>query len=210
MPRLYRPLLSIILFRQNLGFTEDPFLNPNEVDAFSTDLARSAMDSGRALEEWVQTLVGWVFSETQDPPPGMFAWRTPVAAEASGYTVWGGTWYTGSPELSIDGDRITAWTLNDMGTITFDLGSEFVIGGIDAHWDGSVSNGNTVNVYIDGERVITEEQFGATSNVRYFSPIRGRYVTYETVPLPHNQLLQIATWSELAEFSVLTTTPPSP
>jgi len=129
-----------------------------------------------------------------------YVWMTPVDATASGYTIWGDTWYTGPPSLAIDGNAITAWTLNDMGEITFDLGSEKLIGGIKAYWGGHVSNGNTVNVYIDGQKVLSNEQFGATSNVRYFSPVRGRFVKYQTVALPHNEFLQIATWSEIAEF----------
>ena len=131
-----------------------------------------------------------------------YVWVGPVDVTASGYTVWGGTWYTGPPSLAIDGNKITAWTLNDMGEITFDLGSERLIGGIEAHWDGHVTNGNTVNVYVDGQQVLSNEQFRATSNIRYFTPVRGRFVKYQTVALPHNEYLQIATWSEIAEFKV--------
>jgi uncharacterized repeat protein (TIGR02543 family) len=131
-----------------------------------------------------------------------YVWMTPVDATASGYTKWGDTWYTGPPSLAIDGKTVTAWTLNDMGDITFDLGSEKVVAGIDAYWGGHVTNGNTVNVYVDGEKVLANEQFGATSNVRYFTPILGRFVKYQTVALPHNEYLQIATWSEIAEFKV--------
>jgi len=131
-----------------------------------------------------------------------YVWMTPVAAIASGYTVWGDTWYTGPASLAIDGNNITAWTLNGMGEITFDLGSEKLIRGIETYWGGHVTNGNTVNVYVDGQKVLSNEQFGATSNVRYFTPVRGRFVKYQTVALPHNEYLQIATWSEIAEFKV--------
>lgn len=131
-----------------------------------------------------------------------YVWMTPVDATASGYTVWGDTWYTGPPDLAIDGNTITAWTLNDMGDITFDLGSDKFIAGIEAYWGGHVTNGNTVNVYVDGEQVLSNEQFGATSNVRYFEPVLGRFIKYQTVALPHNEYLQIATWSEIAEFKV--------
>jgi len=130
-------------------------------------------------------------------------WMTPISAVASGYTVWGGTWYTGPPSLSIDGNKITAWTLNDMGEITFDLGGERLVAGIEAYWGGHVTNGNTVNVYVDGVQVLNNEQFGATSNIRYFTAVRGRFIKYQTVALPHNEYLQIATWSEIAEFRVL-------
>jgi len=131
-----------------------------------------------------------------------YVWVTPISATASGYTQWGGTWYTGPPSLAIDGNEITAWTLNSMGEITFDLGSTKLISGIEAYWAGSVTNGNTVNIYIDGIQVLANEKFGATRNTRYFTPIRGRFVKYQTVALPHNQLLQIASWSEVAEFKV--------
>jgi len=129
-------------------------------------------------------------------------WVTPMNATASGSTQWGGTWYTGPPSFAIDGNEITAWTLNGMGEITFDLGSAKLIGGIEAYWAGSVTNGNTVNVYIDGVQVLTNEKFGATKNIRYFTPIRGRLVKYQTVALPHNEYLQVAGWSEVAEFRI--------
>ena len=90
-----------------------------------------------------------------------------------------------------------------MGSITFDLGMDRMIKGINAYWGGSVSNGNTVNVYIDGTKVLSNEQFGPSTNIRYFTTVRGRYVQYETVALPHNEYGQIATWSEVAEFTVL-------
>lgn len=131
-----------------------------------------------------------------------YVWMTPVDATASGYTVWADTWYTGPPSLAIDGKTVTAWTLDDMGDITFDLGSAKVIAGIEAYWGGHVTNGNTVNVYVDGDKVLANEQFGAASNVRYFTPVLGRFVKYQTVALPHNEYLQIATWSEIAEFKV--------
>ena len=130
-------------------------------------------------------------------------WITPISAEASSYTVWGETWYTGPPELAIDGNDITAWTLNDMGKITFDLGSKRLVTGIEAYWGGHVTNGNTVNVFVDNTQVLHNERFGATSNEIYFNPIQGRYIKYQTVPLPHNEFLQVATWSEIAEFRVL-------
>jgi uncharacterized repeat protein (TIGR02543 family) len=129
-------------------------------------------------------------------------WVSPIHAEASNYTIWGDTWYTGSGSLAIDGNQLTAWTLRDMGEITFDLGEEKIIGGIKAYWGGHVTNGNTVNVYVDENQVLFNEKFGATSNTRYFPLIRGRYVKYQTVALPHNVYLQIATWSEIAEFTI--------
>lgn len=131
------------------------------------------------------------------------SWISPIGAVASGYTRWGNTWYTGPPEFAIDNNPITAWTLNDMGEIIFDLGSTRTIKGIEAYWRGSVSNGNTVNVFVDNTQVLFHEIFEPTSNKRYFDGIQGRYVKYQTVPLPHNEYGQIATWSEIAEFKVL-------
>ena len=130
-------------------------------------------------------------------------WIAPVSAHASGYTVWGNTWYTGIPEFAIDGNFITSWTLNDMGEIIFDLGVIRRVKGIEAYWGGSVTNGNTINVFVDDIQVLHNEKFGATNNKRYFNPIRGRYIKYQTVSLPHNVLLQVATWSEISEFRVL-------
>ncbi|NQT31021.1 MAG: discoidin domain-containing protein [Deltaproteobacteria bacterium] len=137
------------------------------------------------------------------PPTPTTEWLIPISAVASGYDVWGDTWYTGPPSLSIDDDEITAWTLNDMGEITFDLGSEKLISGIEAYWGGHVTNGNTVNVYVGNLQVLGNKQFGATSNIMYFGPVYGRYVKYQTVAFPHNEYLQIADWSEIAEFKVL-------
>lgn len=88
-------------------------------------------------------------------------------------------------------------------TIQFDLGAAQVIEGFRFVWNGSVSNGNTVNVYVDGVRIISAAQFGPATNEVLISPIVGRIVTYETLPLPHNELLQIASWSELNEVTVL-------
>lgn len=68
--------------------------------------------------------------EPEPAPQATSEWITPLNAEASGYTAWGETWYTGPPELAIDGNDITAWILNDMGEITFDLGSKRVVTGI--------------------------------------------------------------------------------
>jgi len=61
---------------------------------------------------------------------------------------------------------------------------------------------------VDGVKVLTNQQFGAFTNIRYFPEVRGRIIRYETVPLPHNDLGQIATWSEVAEFRALIETVP--
>jgi len=130
-------------------------------------------------------------------------WIIPVDVKASGYTEWAETWYTGPPKFAIDDNEITKWTLNDMGEIVFDLGETKNIKGIEAYWNGSVSNGNTVNIFIDGNLILTEEQFGSTRNIRKFDSLPGRYIKYQTVAQPHNEFLQIATWSEINEFKVL-------
>jgi hypothetical protein len=128
----------------------------------------------------------------------------PVSATASAHTVWGGTWYTGPANLAIDQNNITKWTLEGMGWIDFDLGSTKNIHEVRAYWGGSVSNGNCVNIYIDGTKVISNHKCGAYENVIPLdAPRAGRMIRYETVALPHNEYNQIATWSELAEFTVL-------
>ncbi len=140
-------------------------------------------------------------------------WVTPSSATASGHTVWGGTSYTGPAALSIDQNTTTTWTLEGMGWIDFDLGSSKVIRGVEAYWGGNVSNGNTINIYIDGVKVVSNFKCGATTNTIPITPRSGRVVRYETVALPHNVYNQIATWSEIAEFKVLievvAPTPPS-
>ena len=128
----------------------------------------------------------------------------PVSATASAHTVWGGTWYTGPANLAIDQNNITKWTLEGMGWIDFDLGSTKNIHEVRAYWGGSVSNGNCVNIYIDGTKVISNHKCGAYENVIPLdAPRSGRMIRYETIALPHNEYNQIATWSELAEFTVL-------
>jgi len=138
---------------------------------------------------------------------GAEEWIIPIAAEASDFTVWGGTWYTGPAELSIDDNEITAWTLKDLGTITFDLGDDYAIQAIDIYRGGHTTNGNAGNVYVDNVKVISEKVFGGTMEI---AVINGRYVTLEFLPIPHNVYLQIATWSEVGEFKVLVTTDPKP
>jgi len=138
-------------------------------------------------------------------------WVTPNSTTASGHTVWAGQTYTGPASLSIDKNNSTAWTLNGMGWIEFDLGSSKVIRSVEAYWGGHVSNGNTVNIYIDGVKVISNFRCGATTNTIPITPKTGRVVRYETVALPHNEYNQIATWSEIAEFKVLVeVVPPTP
>ena len=148
-----------------------------------------------------------IFAEAQQ----FTQWVTPDSATASGHTVWGGQTYTGPPNLSIDQNNSTKWTLNGMGWIEYDLGSLKVIRGIEAYWGGSVSNGNTVNIYIDGVKVASNFKCGATTNIIPITSRTGRVVRYETVALPHNVYNQIATWSEIAEFKVLVeVVPPTP
>ena len=138
-------------------------------------------------------------------------WVTPNSAAASGHTVWAGTFYTGPAALSIDKNITTAWTLEGMGWIDFDLGSSKVIRGVEAYWGGHVSNGNTINIYIDGVKVVSNFKCGATTNTIPITPRSGSVVRYETVALPHNVYNQIATWSEIAEFKVLVeVVPPTP
>lgn len=123
-------------------------------------------------------------------------WIIPNGASASGFTAYGGT---GQASFAIDGNYGTTWTLNSMGYIDFDLGSSRRILGIDASWSGRTINGNNVNVYVDGIKVLTNNQFLASQNIRYFPAATGRIIRYETVALP-NYYGQIADWSEIAEF----------
>jgi hypothetical protein len=135
-------------------------------------------------------------------------WITPTNATASGYNIWGGTWYTGPAFYAIDGTNFTKWTLKGMGYLDLDLGRTNLISGVEVYWDGSVSSGNTINLYVDGRQVLTNEHFAAISNIRYFPAVLGRFIRYETVPLPHNELGQIATWSEVASFRAFIETLP--
>ena len=139
-------------------------------------------------------------------------WIVPESATASGHTVWAGQSYTGPASLSIDQNNTTGWTLNAMGWIDFDLGATRVIHKVRADCIGSVTNGNCVNIYIDGTKVISNHKCTSatsTQTIPLSSPRVGRVVRYETVALPHNEFNQIATWSEIVEFTVLVA-PPSP
>lgn len=138
-------------------------------------------------------------------------WVVPNSATASGHTVWAEQPYTGPVSLAIDQNTTTAWTLEGMGWVDFDLGSSKVIRGVEAYWGGHVTNGNTVNIYIDGVKVISNFKCGATTNTIPITPRTGRVIRYQTVALPHNEYNQIATWSEIAEFKVLVeVVPPTP
>lgn len=138
-------------------------------------------------------------------------WVTPSSTTASSHTAIANVSYLGPAGLAIDQNASTAWILNAMGWIDFDLGSSKVIRGVEAYWGGSVSNGNTVNIYIDGVKVVSNFKCGATTNTIPITPRTGRVVRYETVALPHNEYNQIATWSEIAEFKVLVeVVPPTP
>ena len=134
-------------------------------------------------------------------------WISPMYASASGYTTLG---IQGPPSNAIDASENTSWTLEAMGHIDFDLGRTNLVRGIEAYWGGHVSNGNTVNIYVDGVMVLTNQQFGSTRNIRYFPGIRGRHIRYQTVPLPHIPGSgQIATWSEVGNFRVFVETVPA-
>lgn len=159
----------------------------------------------RVRDAYAKPFTGFIeehWSLEEEIDEGAYVWVSPIDATASGYTIWGGTWYTGPPSLAIDGIDFTSWTLNGMGEITFDLGSEKVVRGIEMYRGGHVTNGNTVNVYVDEKQVLSNEQFSYSSNIRYFTPVRGRFVKYQTVALPHNKYLQIASWSEISVFKV--------
>lgn len=125
----------------------------------------------------------------------------PVTAIADGFTIWGGTWYTGSPLLSIDTNPITAWTYNALGSITYDLGSTFLIDNINVSFSGSVSNGNYVELYVN-DQLVSEGIQPSGLKAWDIADVSGRYITYKTIAKPHNEYLQIASWSEIAEFSV--------
>ena len=126
----------------------------------------------------------------------------PEVSKVVGETQWGDTWYTGNAELAVDGSSITKWTYEGLGQITFDLGKEYKLDSVFITFDGSVSNGNSINLYVDDVLVASGVQ-PASSKTWDIEDTVGRYVTYETLAEPHNEYLQIATWSEISEFSVM-------
>ena len=131
----------------------------------------------------------------------------PTSATSSDITIWADTWYTGSASYAIDNNPITKWTLNNMGWIQVDLGKEYDIHGVSITYEGSTSGGNIANIYVDGVKIISEQRF-PNDNLTFSSPIRGRIIKYETVAVPHNDYLQVATWSEVGEFKAYVATEP--
>ena len=127
---------------------------------------------------------------------------SPVVSDVVGETNWGGTWYTGYSSFAVDGNSVTKWTYEGLGMITFDLGKNFNIDAINISFNGSVSNGNYVNIYVDDVVVASGIQPAYTKTWDIEDTV-GRYVSYETVSEPHNEYLQVATWSEISEITVL-------
>ena len=78
----------------------------------------------------------------------------------------------------------------------------FNIDAINISFNGSVSNGNYVNIYVDDVVVASGIQPAYTKTWDIEDTV-GRYVSYETVSEPHNEYLQVATWSEISEITVL-------
>ena len=74
--------------------------------------------------------------------------------------------------------------------------------GTNISFDGSVSNGNYVNIYVDDVVVASGIQPAYTKKWDIEDTV-GRYVSYETVSEPHNEYLQVATWSEISEITIL-------
>lgn len=132
----------------------------------------------------------------------LFREIVPVVSTVVGETQWADTWYTGDAELAVDGNRITSWTYEGLGQITFDLGKDYNIDSVFITFDGSVSNGNSINLYVDDVLVASGVQ-PAHAKTWDIEDTIGRYITYETVAEPHNEYLQVATWSEISEFSVM-------
>jgi len=120
-------------------------------------------------------------------------------SDVVGSTQWAGTWYTGKSEFAIDGDPNTKWTYRGLGGITFDLGELKIISSLNISFNGSVSNGNYAEIYVDGDK-ITEgiQRFSTTWSL---GGKIGRFIEYRTVPKEHYSG-QIATWSEVAEAKV--------
>jgi type IV pilus assembly protein PilE len=126
---------------------------------------------------------------------------SPKVDEVSCETKWANTSYTGSAAFAVDGDPTTKWTCKGMAKIGFDLGKKQVINAVNVAFEGSVSNGNYVKIYVDG-KLVAEGIQGATSKRWDIDNIEGQKVTYETVAQPHNKYNQTATWSEIGEITV--------
>jgi hypothetical protein len=132
----------------------------------------------------------------------------PITASASNSTVWAGTSFTGSASFAIDRIDGTAWTSNRLSRIQFEFGADQTIVAVQIANFGNVSNGHVVNIYVGTTLAAKAVALsGATSQVNLSAEAVGRSVTVEMLGLPHNEFGQIATWSEIAEFSILVRSP---
>jgi hypothetical protein len=136
-----------------------------------------------------------------DDPNREYEKISPKVSEVSCETSWAGTSYTGSAAFAVDGDPKTKWTCEGMAKIGFDLGQKQVIDAVNVSFEGSVSNGNYVKIYVDG-KLVAEGIQGATSKRWDIDNVEGQTVTYETIAQPHNEHNQTATWSEIGELTI--------
>ena len=136
-----------------------------------------------------------------DDPNREYEKISPKVSEVSCETKWANTSYTGSAAFAVDGDPKTKWTCEGMAKIGFDLGQKQVIDAVNVSFEGSVSNGNYVKIYVDG-KLVAEGIQGATSKRWDIDNVEGQTVTYETIAQPHNKHNQTATWSEIGELTI--------
>ena len=136
-----------------------------------------------------------------DDPNREYEKISPKVSEVSCETKWANTSYTGSAAFAVDGDPKTKWTCEGMAKIGFDLGQKQVIDAVNVSFEGSVSNGNYVKIYVDG-KLVAEGIQGATSKRWDIDNVEGQTVTYETIAQPHNEHNQTATWSEIGELTI--------
>ena len=136
-----------------------------------------------------------------DDPNREYEKISPKVSEVSCETKWANTSYTGSAAFAVDGDPKTKWTCKGMAKIGFDLGQKQVIDAVNVSFEGSVSNGNYVKIYVDG-KLVAEGIQGATSKRWDIDNVEGQTVTYETIAQPHNKYNQTATWSEIGEITI--------
>ena len=139
---------------------------------------------------------------------------SPKVVGSSCETKWAGVSRTGRAQHATDGNKSTKWTCDGMASIDFDLGKKKEIRSVNVEFDGDVTNGNYIKIYVDGKVVAEGTQpCCGDGKTWFFEPIEGQRIRYETIEKPHtlnlygvdrgeDPQLQSASWSEIGELTV--------
>jgi hypothetical protein len=122
------------------------------------------------------------------------AWIKPIEAVASGSTIMKET--VGKAELSIDGNKLTAWVNKGQSMIRFDLGRMVNIRGIKIEFRGNVTGKWAASVDVEKKNVLNVDQINGT---HFFPPTYGRFIRIKSTAQPSTNPDH---WCEIGECSV--------